>query len=112
VALVDVLLVAALPGAERVVLLGLGNTAGVTVAGVLLLLGLHRAAGPAVLAGAARAGATGAAAAAAAVGAGLFVPGGLPVLLGAAVTAAVAGAVFLAVARLLDPVGLRELLRA
>jgi len=65
----DVVLVLVLPKHWRVAAFGLGNTAGMTVAGILLLAALLRARGPAVLAGLARAGtatAIGAVAAAAA----------------------------------------------
>ena len=112
VAVADVALVTSLPDADRVVLLGVGNTIGMTVAGLLLLAGLRRAAGPQALRGAARSGAAGLVAAAVAVGLGLLVPEGLPVLLACAATAGVAAAGFLLVARLLDPAGVRELLRA
>jgi putative peptidoglycan lipid II flippase len=112
VAVADVVLVLALPDAERVVLLGAGNTVGVTVAGALLLLGLRRTAGPAVFAGAPRSAVTGSVAAGVAVVAGLLVPDGLPVLLAAGFSAGVAAAAFLLVARLLDPDGVRGLIRA
>lgn len=110
VAVADVALVAALPEVERVVLLGVGNTIGMTAAGALLLLGLRRVSGS--LAGSGRSAAAGLAAAAVAVGVGALVPDGLPVLVACAATAGVAAAAFLLVARLLDPVGVRELLRA
>ena len=112
VAVADVTLVLALPDADRVALLGAGNTIGVTVAGALLLRGVRSSAGPAALAGTARSAGAGAAAAAAAVGAGLLVPEGAPAAVGAVATLAVAGAVFLAVARALDPAAVRELVRA
>ena len=112
----DVGLVVALPDVDRVVLLGAGNTVGVSMAGVLLLLGLRRAAGPPALAGAARSGAAGLAGALLAFGAGslLPLPDPAPVadLLAAAGTSLAAALVFLVVVRLLDPTGLRGLLRA
>ena len=112
VAVADLALVAGLPDADRVVLLGVGNTVGVTVAGALLLLRVRTD-----LAGSG----AGRSAAAAAVGAGLA---GLALLLPlptsgpASDLAATAGlgllaaGTFLVVARVLDPVGLRGLLRA
>ena len=116
VGVADLALVAGLPDADRVVLLGIGNTIGVSLAGGLLLLGLRRAAGPAALTGAGRSGAAGLA------GAGLIValaslvpaPGATPLadLLAAAGTALAAALVFLLVVRLLDPAGLKGLLRA
>ncbi len=50
----DVALVRVLPGGSRVAALALGNTVGMSVAGVLLARGLLRAAGPAALAGVGR----------------------------------------------------------
>ena len=112
VAAADLALVAALPGADRVVLLGVGNTLGVTVAGALLLLRVrHDVAGS----GAGRtalAGAVGAGLAGLALLLPLPAPGPASDLLLAAGLGLLAGGVFLAVARLLDPVGLRGLLRA
>ena len=112
VALADLLLVAALPDVERVVLLGVGNTVGLTVGGLLLLVGLRRTVGAAALAGTGRSAAAGLLGASAALGLGLLVPSPGPVLLALALPCAVAAAAFLAVARLLDPDGLRGLLRA
>ena len=111
VAAADVVLVLALPEVERVVLLGVGNTVGMTVAGTLLLLGVRRAA-PGALAGAGRT--TGAAllAAAVAVVVGLLVPDALPALLALLLTGGLAAGAFLLVARLLAPAAVRELLRA
>lgn len=110
----DIALVLALPDIDRVVLLGIGNTVGVSVAGVLLLRGLVRAAGAELLAGAGRT------ALAAAAG---VVPGALLVVLvelpdaglvaDLLLTVAVAGVVaaaFLLVVRVVDPVGLRGVL--
>ena len=112
VAAADLALVAALPDADRVVLLGVGNTLGVTVAGALLLLRVrHDVAGS----GAGRtalAGAVGAGLAGLALLLPLPAPGPASDLLLAAGLGLLAGGVFLAVARLLDPVGLRGLLRA
>lgn len=108
----DLALVALLPDADRVVLLGAGNSVGVSVAGLLLLLGLRGSLGGS---GAGRT------VLVAALGAGLaavvaLVPLPDPALgtdlLLAAGLALLSGAVFLAVARLLDPEGLRGLLRA
>ena len=122
VALADLLLVLALPDVDRVVLLGVGNTVGVTVGGLLLLVALPHAAGAGVLAGTARSGLAALAGAAAAVAAGLLVlallvdgpvgdgPGSLLVAL--ALVTALAGGAFLLVVRLLDPVGLEGLRRA
>ena len=112
----DLGLVLALPDVDRVVLLGVGNTLGVSVAGGLFLLGLRRAAGSPALAGAARSGAAGLVAALLAYTAGSLVPlpdpSPLPDLLAAAGTSLAVASVFLVVVRLLDPVGLRGLLRA
>lgn len=108
VAVADVLLVVALPEVERVVLLGVGNSIGVSVAALLLLPALRRG----VLVGGARSLMAGLVAAGIAVLAGVLVPDAGPALLRAGLTAAVAAVAFLAVARLLDPRGVRELLRA
>ena len=108
----DLALVAALPDADRVVLLGIGNSVGVSVAGVLLLLGVRRSLPGS---GAGRSALVGAVAAGLAALVGLVpLPDPAPGtdLLLAAGLALLAGAVFLAVARVLDPVGLRGLLRA
>ena len=112
VAAADLALVAALPDVDRVVLLGLGNTLGVTVAGALLLLAVRR--------DVARSGATrtalvgGLAAALAALVALVPLPPPSPVtdLLAAGGLGLLATVVFVSLARLLDPVGLRGLLRA
>ena len=111
VAVADVALVLALPEVDRVVLLGVGNTIGVSVAGALLLAGLRSSAGAAALAGAARAALVGAIAAGCAFAAGSLVPEG-PAPVTAPVTAVIAAGVFLLVARALAPSALRELLRA
>jgi putative peptidoglycan lipid II flippase len=66
----DVVLVLALPVRWRVAAFGLGNTAGMTVAGILLLAALLRVRGRAVLAGLGRAGAATVAGAVAAAAAG------------------------------------------
>jgi putative peptidoglycan lipid II flippase len=116
VAVCDVALVTALPDADRVVLLGVGNSVGVSVAGVLLLSGLARTAGRPALTGAARSAGAGIVAGALAYGLLWLVP--LPDtslwadLAAAAGVSLAAGAVFLGVTRLLDPDGLRGLLRA
>ncbi len=104
----DLLLVLALPDVERVVLLGAGNSIGVTLAALLLVRGLRRTA----LDGCGRTLLVGLLGAGIAVLAGLLVPDIGPVLLRAGLTAGAAAAAFLLVARLLDPRGLREALRA
>jgi len=109
---VDLALVAALPDADRVVLLGLGNTAGVTVAGVLLLLGVRPALGGSGAGRSALVGALGAGLAVLAVLLPLPEPAPFTDVLLTSGLALLAGTVFLTVARLLDPVGLRGLLRA
>ena len=112
VAAADLALVAALPEADRVVLLGVGNSIGVSVAGLLMLVGVRRALVGSGAGRSALAGAVGAALAALVLlvpmpdpqpGTDLLLAGGL---------ASLAGLVFLAVARLIDPVGLKGLLRA
>lgn len=112
VATADLALVTGLPDADRVVLLGVGNTLGVTVAGVLLLLGVRRDVAGSGATRTALAG--GLAAAVTALGALAPLPPPSPVtdLVAAAGLGLLASAVFLALARLLDPVGLRGLLRA
>ena len=114
VAVVDVALVLALPQAERVVLLGIGNTVGVTVAGALLLRGLAVTV-PAALAGVPR---TTAAALAGALPGALLValvelpdPRVVGELALAAVVALGVAAAFGAVVRVLDPAGVRAVLR-
>ena len=115
VAIADLLLVSA--GVDRPRALGIGNTVGMTVAGLLLLVGLRRRAGSAALAGCARAGLAGLAGAGVAYGLASLVP--LPGS-GSVVTSLASGlllaagvaAVYLGVVRLLDPDGLRTLARA
>ena len=103
VAAADLVLVAALPDADRVVLLGVGHTVGVTVGGLVLVAAL-RAAG---LPGAGRSTAAGLAGAASALALGalaaLALPDGVPALLEALVVGLAAAAGFLAIARVLDP---------
>ena len=53
-AIVDVLLVPQVDADRVVVALGIGNTVGMTVAGVLLVLAIRRAAGASALSGLAR----------------------------------------------------------
>ena len=112
VAAADLALVAALPDADRVVLLGVGSSVGVSVAGLLLLLGVRE---DLPGSGAGRSAAVGVLAAALAA---LTVLLPLPApdlrtdLLLSAGLGLLAAAVFLGVARVLDPVGLRGLLRA
>lgn len=117
VAAADVALVAALPDADRVLLLGVGNTIGLTLGAVWLLVGLSRTAGAASHAGAARAAVAGLTGAAAGVLVARVLPvdggGSLPAALAAApVLAGVAVGVHLAAVRLIDPAGLRSLVRA
>lgn len=112
VAVADLVLIASFPDADRVLLLGAGNSIGVSVAGVLLVLGVRRAAGAPALSGALRTAAVGVLAAGIALVAGLLVPDGGPLLVSLVLNAGVAAAAFLAVARLLDAPALRELLRA
>ena len=116
VAVTDLALVAALPDVDRVVLLGIGNTLGMSTAAVLLLLGLRRAAGAPALAGAVRSGSAGLMAAVLAYLAGSAVPLPDPSLVADLLTAAgtvlLTTGIFLLVVRLLDPAGLKALLRA
>jgi putative peptidoglycan lipid II flippase len=74
----DVGLVALAPGPPVVAMLALGNTIGLTAAGLALLIAVHRARGPAALAGAGRAAVSGLAAATAGAGAGAAVAAALP----------------------------------
>lgn len=117
VATADLLLVASFPDADRVVLLGVGNTVGLTLGAAWLLVGLSRTAGASAHDGALRAALAGLAGA----GAGVLAARALPIdgdasllaaLAAAPVLAGVAVAVHLAVVRLLDPAGLRSLVRA
>lgn len=112
VAAADLALVAALPDADRVVLLGIGNTVGVSVAGALLLLGVRRSVAGAGAGRSALVGLLGAAVALLLALVPLPAPGLRSDLLLAAGLGVAAGAVFLGVARLLDPIGLRGLPRA
>lgn len=112
VAAADLALVAALPDADRVVLLGVGNTIGVSVAGLLMLRGVRRSLGGSGAGRSVLAGAVGAGLAALVALLPLPAPGLGTDLLLAAGLALLAAAVFLSVARVLDPVGLRGLLRA
>ena len=117
VAAADLALVAGLPDADRVVLLGVGNTLGVTVAGALLLLRVRTdlagsGAGRSAAAAAAGAGLAGLAGLALPLLLPLPAPGPATDLAAAAGLGLLAAGTFLAVARLLDPVGLRSLLRA
>lgn len=112
VAAADVVLVRALPRVDVVVLLGVGNTLGVTVGAVTLLLALRRAVdGPAARRSATAAVVGSAAALAAGTALSPVVDRG-PAVVSALLLAGAAAGVFLPVARLLDPDGLRELLRA
>ncbi len=104
----DIVLVALVPGRWVVAMLALGNTIGLTVAGVALLIAVRQARGAAALAGARRAGLSGLAAAAAGAGAGAAVAAALhasgPIAAGlTAVLAGVCGlAAFVIVAYVLD----------
>jgi putative peptidoglycan lipid II flippase len=115
VAVADVALVVGAPGLDRVVALGLGNTFGMTVAGGLLLRGLRRAA-PGSLGGTATVTAAGLVGCGLALAAGLLLPSfgrSVPASLATgAVAALVAGAVYLAVLRVLQPAALRAVTRA
>ena len=116
VAVSDVLLVRALPDVEVVVLLGVGNTIGVTAGGLVLLVALVRRDGGPAVTGAGRSAAAGLAGAAVALAVGAAVLSALPETspaLVALVSAAVPAALgFLAVVRLLDRAGLAGLVRA
>jgi putative peptidoglycan lipid II flippase len=104
----DVLLVSLVPGRWVVAMLALGNTIGLTAAGIALLIAVRRTRGTAALAGAGRAGVAGlaAAAAGAAAGAGvaaaLHASGTVAAALAAVLAAVCALAVFAAVALVLD----------
>jgi putative peptidoglycan lipid II flippase len=115
VAVVDLLLVGTRPELDRAVALGIGNTAGMTLAAVLLLVGLHRAA-PDALRGSGRTALAGLAGCAAAGAAALLVPSFgrsvLASLLACAVLAVLTTAVYAGVVRLVQPGALRELVRA
>ncbi len=113
VALADVALVQL--GVGRVVALGLGNSIGMTVAGLLLVAGLRRACPPA-LAGTSRTALVSLAAGTAVAALALLLrvdggatPGGA-LLIGSAVALA-ATALYAGAVRLLDPAGLRALAR-
>jgi putative peptidoglycan lipid II flippase len=116
VAAADLALVTALPDVDRVLLLGLGNSIGMTVGGAWLLVALRRSAGSAATAGASRTLAAGIAAATVAVAAALALPlddGGsvARALATGLLLAAVAGMIHLAGIRLLDPEGVRSVVR-
>ncbi len=104
----DIVLVAMVPGRWVVAMLALGNTIGVTVAGVALLIAVRRARGTAALAGAGRAGVSGLAASLAGATAGAGVAAALhvsgPVASGLAIVLAAVCAlgVFVVVAYALD----------
>jgi putative peptidoglycan lipid II flippase len=111
VTVLDVVLVAT-TDIERVTALGLGNTAGMTVSGLLLVLGLRRASGDAVR-GCAPTAAVATAGAACAIAVASLLPDSnsslaLTVLSGLALTV-VAAVVYLGVVRLLRPDALRVL---
>jgi len=104
----DVVLVALVPGRWVVAMLALGNTVGLTVAGIALLIAVRRARGAAALVGTGRAGVSGLAAAAVGAGAGAAVAAALhasdpgAAALVAVLAAVCALAVFAMVAYLLD----------
>jgi putative peptidoglycan lipid II flippase len=109
VAGVDVVLVAT-TSLDRVTALGLGNTAGMSVAGLLLLLGVRRVS-PLAVRGVGRTAAAGLVGCLVAIVVASFVPslGGsvLASVATGAVLAAVVAVVFVAVVRVLDPAALR-----
>ena len=115
VAATDLALVAGRPELDRVVALGIGNSVGMTVAAGLLLAGLRRAS-PGCTAGSGRSAGAGVAGCVAAGVVALALPSfGRSVTVSAVACvalAAVTGAVYLGVVRLLDPAGLRALVRA
>jgi putative peptidoglycan lipid II flippase len=116
VAVADVVLVLALPERDVAVLLGVGSTFGVTIAGAALLVGVHRATGGAALRGAWRAAASGLTGALVVLSVAWLLPSpDAPSLLvsvaHAAALAAGSAAVYLCAVRLLDPSGVRELSR-
>jgi putative peptidoglycan lipid II flippase len=116
VAVADVVLVLALPDRDVAVLLGIGSTLGLSVAGAALLVGVHRATGGAALRGAARAAASGALGALSVLAVAWLLPSPpspsvLVSLLHGAALAAGAAIVYLSAVRLLDPEGVRELSR-
>lgn len=100
VLVVDVLLAIALPQSARAAALGAGNSVGMTVAGILLVRGLHRRAGRASTAGAPRAGVAGLLAAAAGALAGNAVAGAVGPGLGAGWGAAAGAGALAALAAL------------
>jgi len=75
----DVVLVTLAPGPSAVAMLALGNTIGLTAAGLALLIAVRRGCGPAALAGAGRAALSGLAAATAGAGAGAAAAAAFPV---------------------------------
>jgi putative peptidoglycan lipid II flippase len=115
VAVTDVAVVAARPELDRVVALGIGNTVGMTLAAGLLVLGLRRAA-PAAVDGSARSLGAGVAGCVVAGAVAIALPSFGESLLASALAcvlvAAVTGGIYLGVVRLLDPAGLRALVRA
>jgi putative peptidoglycan lipid II flippase len=119
VVVADLLLVAALPDVDRVLLLGAGSSIGLTIGGAWLLLALVRGAGRPAAAGAGRTGLAAAAGAACAVAAALGLGAVLPLdaassvpeaLVAGVLLALVAAAVHLGVVRLLDGDGVRAAL--
>ena len=74
----DIVLVSLAPGPSAVAMLALGNTIGLTAAGLALLIAVRRVRGPAALTGAGRAAISGLAAAAAGAGAGAAIAAAFP----------------------------------
>ena len=115
VAVVDVALVTAAPDLDRVVVLGIGNSAGMTLSAVLLVQAVRHVA-PDALRGSARTVLAGLAGCAVAAGAALLLPSfgrSVPASLGdCVVLLLVTGGAYLAVVRVLHPDALRALARA
>jgi putative peptidoglycan lipid II flippase len=113
VVLADFLLVAAFSARWRVVALGLGNSIGMTVAGVLLIAGLRRVTGTTSLAGLGRSSSGALLGAGAGLGLGYLVSRALgagsvgPSLVVAAVSATLAGATCVTIALAVEPVAAR-----
>ncbi len=115
VVVADVVLVAALPDVDRVLLLGVGNSIGLCLGAACLLLALVRSAGSGCVRGAARTALVAVAGGGLAVVVALAVPldraGPVPqAALVAVLLAGLAAVVHLLVVRLLDPAGVREVL--
>ena len=115
VAVADIALVRLAPSLDRVVALGIGNSVGMTLTGALLLVGLHRVS-PGSLAGSWRAALAGLAGCLLAGSTAYLIPSlGSSVrasVVACGLLAAVTGAVYVGVVRLLDADALRALIRA